>query len=617
MWISTVLAGATFLLISQKLFFPYLWYDIYWFLRIRGIRKNLMDKAKKGTFTLLQYFLSHVKAIPNKPFIIFEGDVYTYGDVDRRSNRIAHVFLKHEHLKKGDTVAIMMSNEPEFICLLIGLMKIGCTVAFINSNIRSKSLLHCINTCSAKILVVGADIASSVEDIYPELVEKNIAVWTADKCSPFKGPQTLSDKLEDASDVPLPSHLHHVTNAMGTCLYLFTSGTTGFPKAAKVTHLRILRCASLLYITGLFSSDVIYVTTPLYHKTAFLLGIGGTIFLGATTVLKKKFSASQFWSDCKKHKITVFLYIGEICRYLCNQPKREEEKGHGLRLAVGTGMRPEVWSTFIERFHPVKVMEIYGSTEGNIGFINFTNKVGPIGRGGFFSMLLGRYALIKYDTQTQEAIRDKNGRCIKAKRGEPALLIAPNSKQAPFVGYAGNKELSESKLLRNVFVKGDEYFSTGDMMVLDNEDFIYFVDRTGDTFRWKGENVATTEVSSIISTLEYIEEANVYGVTVPGHEGRAGMAALRFKIGHVLDRKDIYKHIVTNLPSYAQPLFLRIQESIDVTSTYKYLKTQMVKDGFNPAVISDPLYILDNKEESYVPLTKSIYESILSCKKKL
>lgn len=576
MWISTAFAGVIFLLISQKLFIPYLWYDIYWFLRIRSIRKQLLIKAKKGTSTLIQYFLNQAKVIPNKPFIIFEGKVYTYGDMDRRSNKIAHVFLKHENLKKGDTVAIMMSNEPEFICMWLGLSKLGCIVAFINSNIRSKSLLHCINTCEAKMMVVGADIAGSIEDIYPELMQKSIPLWTADKSSHFKGPHTLADKLESASDAPLPSHLHSASNVLETCLYLFTSGTTGFPKAAIVTHLKILRSMSTFHITGIQPSDIIYITTPLYHMTASLLGIGGTIFLGATAVLKKKFSASQFWSDCKKHRITVFLYIGEICRYLCNQPKREEEKGHSLRFALGTGIRPEVWKTFIERFHPVKVLEMYGSTEGNISFFNFTSKIGPVGRGGFFAKLLGSYALIQYDTQTQEAIRDKNGHCIKAKRGEPGLLISPNTKQAPFVGYAGNKELSESKLLRNVFVNGDEYFSTGDMMILDNDDFVYFADRVGDTFRWKGENVATTEVASLISTLDYIQEANVYGVTVPENEGRAGMAALRLKPGCVLDRKDMYKHVVTNLPSYARPLFLRIQDNINVTSTYKYLKTQMV-----------------------------------------
>ncbi|XP_061872438.1 long-chain fatty acid transport protein 6 isoform X3 [Colius striatus] len=494
-WIPGAAAGIVSLHFIQKLLFPYFWADLRYLMKVLmyGLRVE-MYRLQGRIVTVLDKFVKLAEKQPHKPFLIYEGKVYTYQDVDRRSNRVAQVFLQHEVLKKGDTVAMLMGNEPDFIHVWFGLAKLGCVVAFLNFNVRSRSLLHCVSSCEPKILVVGA---------------------------------------------------------------------------------------------------------------------------GATCVLKKKFSASQFWSDCKKYNVTVIQYIGELCRYLCSQPVKEGEKNHKVRLAVGNGVRNDVWREFLDRFGAVKICEFYGATEGNICFMNHTGKIGSIGRTNFFYKLFFPFDLIKYDFQKDEPIRNKHGWCEKVKKGEAGLLISKVTAKTPFFGYAGNKRHTENKLLCEVFKKGDLYFNTGDLLVQDHENFLYFWDRIGDTFRWKGENVATTEVSDVIAMLDFIQEANVYGVSVPDHEGKAGMASLILKQNMSLDLEQMHKQVVTYLPSYACPLFLRVQEKMEMTGTFKQQKFRLVDEGFNPSTITDPLYFLDNSKKAYVLLTKEVHEMILSGKVKL
>ncbi|XP_068858293.1 long-chain fatty acid transport protein 6 isoform X3 [Aphelocoma coerulescens] len=547
-WVPGAAVGILSLHFIQKLLFPYFWADLRYLLKVftYGLRVE-MYRLQGRVVTVLDKFVKLAEKQPHKPFLIYEGTVHTYRDVDRRSNRIAQVFLQHEALKKGDTVALLMGNEPDFIHVWFGLAKLGCVVAFLNFNVRFRSLLHCVSSCEPKILVVGA----------------------------------------------------------------------GLPKAAVISHLQILKGAAGLWAFGATSEDIVYITLPLYHSAASLLGIGGCIELGATCVLKKKFSASQFWSDCKRYNVTVIQYIGELCRYLCNQPVKEGEKNHKVRLAVGNGVRNDVWKEFLDRFGAVKICEFYGATEGNICFMNHTGKVGSVGRTNFFYKLFFPFDLIKYDFQKDEPIRNKHGWCEKVKKGEAGLLISKVNAKNPFFGYAGNKRHTEKKLLCEVFKKGDLYFNTGDLMVQDHDNFLYFWDRIGDTFRWKGENVATTEVSDVIVMLDFIQEANVYGVSVPGHEGKAGMASLILKHNASLDLEQMYKQVVTYLPSYACPLFLRVQEKMEMTGTFKQQKFQLVDEGFNPSTITDPLYFLDNSKKAYVLLTKELHEMILSGKMKL
>ncbi|XP_050768663.1 long-chain fatty acid transport protein 6-like isoform X3 [Gymnogyps californianus] len=563
-WVPGAAAGIVSLLVIQQLLFPYFWADLRYLLKVLmyGLRVE-MYRLQGRIVTVLDKFVKLAEKQPHRPFLIYEGKVHTYRDVDRRSNRVAQVFLHHAALKKGDTVALLMGNEPDFIHMWFGLAKLGCVVAFLNFNVRSRSLLHCVSSCEPKILVVGADLLGTLEEILPNL-QKDISVWIMTKDSTFPSVRTLLDKIEAASEDPVPVNRRSANNLKSSVLYIFTSGTTG-----------------------------------------------------ATCVLKKKFSASQFWSDCKKYNVTVIQYIGELCRYLCSQPVKEGEKNHKVRLAVGNGVRNDVWREFLDRFGAVKICEFYGATEGNICFMNHTGKIGSVGRTNFFYKLFFPFDLIKYDFQKDEPIRNKHGWCEKVKKGEAGLLISKVNAKNPFFGYAGNKRHTEKKLLCEVFKKGDLYFNTGDLMVQDHENFLYFWDRIGDTFRWKGENVATTEVSDVIVMLDFIQEANVYGVSVPDHEGKAGMASLILKQNTSLDLEQMYKQVVTYLPSYACPLFLRVQEKMEMTGTFKQQKFRLVDEGFNPSTISDPLYFLDNSKKAYVLLTKEVHEMILSGKMKL
>ncbi|XP_005209150.1 long-chain fatty acid transport protein 6 isoform X1 [Bos taurus] len=551
-WLTGLGAGMVFLSFLQKLLYPYFWSDLWYLLKM--VRCGLWTTGKHGQkgelVTVLDKFLIQAKKRPQKPFIIYEGDIYTYEDVDRRSNKVAHVLLNHSPLKRGDTVALLMSNEPDFVHVWFGLAKLGCVVAFLNSNVRSVSLLHCIRSCEPRVLVVGAGFLETIEDVLPRLPE-GISIW-AMKDSVPQGIISLKEKLSTASDCHVPRSHHAISNTKTPYLYIFTSGTTGLPKAAMICHLAAMKSSTGLWAFGCTPDDIIYITLPLYHSAASLVGIGGCIELGATCVLRKKFSASQFWNDCRKYNVTVFQYIGELCHYLCKQPKL------------------------------------------------------------FFT-----FHLIKYDFQKDEPIRDEQGWCSDVKKGEPGLLISQVNEKNPFFGYAGNKKQTEKKLLCDVFKKGDVYFNTGDLMVQDQEDFLYFWDRIGDTFRWKGENVATTEVGAIIGMLDFIQEANVYGVVVPGYEGKAGMASITLKPNMSLDLEKVYEQVVTFLPAYARPQFLRMQEKMEATGTFKLQKFQLVEEGFSPLKISDPLYFMDNLKKSYIPLTKEIYDQIILGKIKL
>ncbi|KAL2778760.1 long-chain fatty acid transport protein 6 [Daubentonia madagascariensis] len=609
-WLTGLGAGMVFLHFVQKLLFPYFWDDFCFLLKVvrNGIQVEMYQRRGE-LVTVLDKFLSHAKRQPQKPFIIYEGDIYTYQDVDKRSSRVAHVFLDHSSLKKGDTVALLMSNEPDFVHIWFGLAKLGCVVAFLNSNIRSNSLLNCILTCGPKALVVGADLLETVEEILPNL-PKDISVWGMKDSVP-QGIISLKEKMSTSSDEPIPHSYHVASSLKSTCLYIFTSGTTGLPKAAVITQLQAIKGSAGLWAFGCTADDIVYTTLPLYHSSGALVGIGGCVELGATCVLKKKFSASQFWSDCRKYNVTVFQYIGELCRYLCKQPKREGEKDHQVRLAVGNGMRSDVWRQFLDRFGNIKMCELYGATEGNICFMNHTGKIGSVGRTNFFYRIFFKFELIKYDFQKDEPMRNEQNWCSRVKKGEPGLLISRVNAKNPFFGYAGSYRHTKNKLLFDVFKKGDVYFNTGDLMVQDQENFLYFWDRIGDTFRWKGENVATTEVADVIGMLDFIQETNVYGVAVSGYEGKAGMASIILKPNKSLDLKKVYEQVVASLPAYACPRFLRIQEKMEMTGTFKLQKYQLVEDGFNPLKISDPLYFMDNLEKSYVPLTKELHDQIM------
>lgn len=455
-----------------------------------------------------------------------------------------------------------------------------------------------------------------MEELLPSLQELQASVYIlADGCT-TSGVESFTEKLNQVSAEPLPKDIRAGLTLLSPAVYIYTSGTTGLPKAAVISHTKLWSMSFVHMSTGRTSEDVLYISLPLYHSAAFI-GLTGAIALGSTVALRSKFSASQFWDDCRKYKATVILYIGETLRYLCNTPKSLNDRSHSVRLAIGNGTRADVWSEFTKRFGNITIREFYGMTERNCGLINYSGKMGAVGRDTFLNKMFFPYAVIKYDIYSGEPVRDSSGYCVEVGKGEPGLMVARITPKTPFLGYVGDLKQTESKRLHNVFKKGDMYFNTGDMFRIDDDGFVYFHDRVGDTFRWKGENVATTEVADIITLADCVKEANVYGVAVPGHEGRAGMAAVTLREGQTFDSAAVFQHVQGSLPVYARPLFIRVQGSIDVTGTFKHLKGKLTEEGFDPNQLSDPLYFLSSGEKNYIPLTLNIYDSVVTGKIKI
>ncbi|XP_061669881.1 long-chain fatty acid transport protein 2-like [Syngnathoides biaculeatus] len=594
---------------------PYFLHDLRYAVTVMRVATQLSKfSTKKPFYSILDRFLEKAAKQPHKKFIVFEESSYTYREADRESNRVAAALSAV--LKPGETAAVFAGNEPVFVWIWLGLAKLGCTAALLNYNIRSKSLLHCFSCCDAKILLAAAELRGAVEEVLPSLKQQGVRVFILGDSEESEGVECLSEKIRRASDRPPSPELRADVNLKSPALYIYTSGTTGLPKAAVINHERIWMASFLQSVAGVRSDDVVYIYLPLYHSSGFLMGLCGAIEKGITVVLKRKFSASNFWNDCRKYNITVIQYIGEIMRYLCNTPQRDNDKDHKVRIALGNGIRADTWANFLQRFGGVRICECYGATEGNVGFVNYVGKIGAIGKEHFLHKMGCPYALIRYDTEKEEPVRDCRGFCMEVPRGETGLLVSKIGSRTPFSGYAKNKQQTEKKKLRDVFVKGDIYFNSGDLLRIDHEGFVFFQDRIGDTFRWKGENVATTEIADHLLMVDCIEEVNVYGVKVPGHEGRIGMAALTLKENMDFDGKAVYQHVKSYLPSYARPRFVRIQNALQVTGTFKQMKVKLAEEGFNPSVVQDRLLFLEDNQ-GYVPLTREMFDSITEGKIKL
>ncbi|KAI6060114.1 Very long-chain acyl-CoA synthetase [Aix galericulata] len=584
-------------------------------------------------------FQEHARRQPHRPLLLFQDEVHTYRDVERRSSRAARVFSQRLGLQPGRTVAVFLPNEPTYVWTWLALAKLGCSMACLNYNVRGQALLHALAAAQATFVLASTELRDALEEVLPDLQRDGIKVFYLSSASPTPGVEALLPAIEAASDEPLPGHHRAGITANSKAIYIYTSGTTGLPKAAVITELKLMMVASLGRICGVRGTDHIYTTLPLYHSAGLLIGVGGCLEIGATCVLRSKFSASQFWDDCRRYNVTVIQYVGELMRYLCNAPKvrpeihprggrdatgrvlrwflpsqRDNDQKHGVRLAVGNGLRAEVWKEFLQRFGPISIWEFYGATEGNAGFINYTGKIGAVGRANPFLKSFAPFELIKYNVEQDEPVRDERGLCIRVRPGETGLLVIKITKNTPFYGYAGDSKKTEKKILRDVLAKGDTFFNSGDLLMMDHEKFVYFQDRVGDTFRWKGENVATTEVEATLAMVNFIQEVNVYGVSVPGCEGKCGMAAIRLKPGTSFEGENLYAFTKETLPSYAAPRFVRIQEALEITGTFKQCKGNLVREGFDPNVIKDPLFFRDEKKKSYVPMSADVYAAIQEAK---
>uniref|UniRef100_A0A8C6H7U6 long-chain-fatty-acid--CoA ligase n=1 Tax=Mus spicilegus TaxID=10103 RepID=A0A8C6H7U6_MUSSI len=452
------------------------------------------------------------------------------------------------------------------------------------------------------------DLQENLEEVLPKLLAENIHCFYLGHSSPTPGVEALGASLDAAPSDPVPASLRATINWKSPAIFIFTSGTTGLPKPAILSHERVIQVSNVLSFCGCRADDVVYDVLPLYHTIGLVLGFLGCLQLGATCVLAPKFSASRFWAECRQHGVTVILYVGEILRYLCNVPEQPEDKIHTVRLAMGNGLRANVWKNFQQRFGPIRIWEFYGSTEGNIGLMNYVGHCGAVGRTSCILRMLTPFELVHRVLLSTEPSHQP--RTYFQSSGKPGLLLTKVRKNQPFLGYRGSQAESNRKLVANVRRVGDLYFNTGDVLALDQEGFFYFRDRLGDTFRWKGENVSTGEVESVLSSLDFLEEVNVYGVPVPGCEGKVGMAAVKLAPGKTFDGQKLYQHVRSWLPAYATPHFIRIQDSLEITNTYKLVKSRLVREGFDVGIIADPLYILDNKAQTFRSLMPDMYQAV-------
>jgi fatty-acyl-CoA synthase len=545
------------------------------------------------------------------PALLSDREQLSYRALAERSNRYARWALA-QGLAKGDAVCLLMPNRPEFMAIWLGMTRAGGVVALLNTNLAGSALAHCINVVEPKHVIVAAELAAAFATARPYLAT-NAKLWLHGEGGADL--PRLDREVDGHAGEALAAGERRALTIEDRALYIYTSGTTGMPKAANINHYRLMLAShAFAGIMETRASDRLYDCLPMYHTVGGVVATGAMLINGGATVIREKFSAREFWDDVVRWDCTVFQYIGELCRYLVNSAPHPRERAHRLRLACGNGLRPDVWNAFQQRFRIPQIIEFYAATEGNVSMFNFEGKPGAVGRIPWFLAHRFPTKLVKFDIETEQPVRNAEGLCVACPPNEIGeavgkILKDPSRPGSRFEGYASEAE-TEKKILRDVFEKGDAWFRTGDLMRQDENGYFYFVDRVGDTFRWKGENVATSEVSETITAFPGVKQANAYGVAVPGKDGRAGMVALVVEAG--FDFTAFRAYLAAHLPDYARPLFLRLLPELDVTATFKQKKFDLVRDGFDPNRVADPLYFSDAETRTFVPLDKALYERIQS-----
>ena len=554
--------------------------------------------------SLAHTFQATTEKFSERPFLYFEDEMWTYGDTNKAANILAR-YLVSTGVKHGDRVVMFMENRPSFVISLLALNKIGAIAVLINTSLTGDPLVHCINSSYSVKCIFGAERADVLEDVLNEInvIKQEDFLWVEDT-SEYSLPNWAID-LKAQLDISDNVNLEE-TNSVRVkdiACYIFTSGTTGVPKAAICPNQKILAASVNITIAGyrINETDCMHNSLPLYHSTGLMLGICAVIQAGASTFIKRKFSASSFWDEVQKYNTTALVYIGELCRYLANSDPTPVEQNNPLKVMVGNGLRPDVWDIFKERFGVNRIVEIYGASEGNALFTNLLNKDKTIG------MTNADVALIEYDVAEDEILKGDDGFCKKILTHDPGLLVVRIGPDAVFNGYT-DAQATEKKILRNVFEDGDAWFNTGDLIKTVDVGYALgkthyqFVDRIGDTFRWKSENVSTNEVGEILNGFKDVNMSNVYGVQIPGCEGRAGMAAFSLDDAESFDWQAFSDYVENSLPKYARPLFIRIIQEMDTTGTFKLKKNDLRNESFDITKVADPIYCLKPNSSNYVAL---------------
>lgn len=544
---------------------------------------------------------------PDSPFLRFLGTEVSYGEANRRANRIAEVLRAHG-VVRGDTVGICMANRSEVLLSILGAVKVGASVGLLNHHQQGGVLDHSQKILESKVVLVGAECAETAASVPREnWVGELIAVgsdidlpnrgYTAgSRPAELAGLPWLEDELADLAPGVGAQNPPEADATVGTetAYYVFTSGTTGLPKASAMTHYRWNRALAGFGLSGvrLGSDDVLLCPLPMYHNNALTVGLGCVLASGACLAVEEHFSASRFWDQARAAGATSAIYIGEICRYLLNQEPGPGDRDHSVRVMTGNGLRPEIWDEFRERFGIDRVCEFYAASECNIAFVNAFNVPRTT---GYCPM---DFAIVDYDGDTGAPLRDADGRLQRVGKGGVGLLLSGISKAQPFDGYT-DAEATEKKIVRDAFADGDAWFVSGDLMLDQGLSHASFVDRLGDTFRWKGENVATTEVEGAVGARDEVDQAVVYGVPIPGADGKAGMAAVRLHDSAEFDGAGLAEHLRRALPSYAVPVFVRLSTELEQTSTYKSRKNELREQAFDTSQFDEPLYVLTS-DRGYV-----------------
>ncbi|KEF31494.1 Acetoacetyl-CoA synthetase [Marinobacter nitratireducens] len=576
----------------------------------KGFYYYAVDNENKE-LTLGTLIEQNAEKYGQRPAIMYEDRSLSWSEFNSWANQIAR-FLQAQGLRKGDAIAVLLDNRPELLAVVAGAAKLGVACAMLNTSQKGKVLTHSINLIEPAMVVVGEEHLSAFNDVRDDIKTGHATpfLFFADANTQAVFGDEPEGYLNMAQAVSTYNRENPVLSdapRMGdTAVYIYTSGTTGLPKAAPGSHRKFIKAYGGFGLMSLSMEpdDVLYCTLPLYHATALIVCWGSVLAGGSAIAIRRKFSASAFWDDIRRYHATTFGYVGELCRYLLNQPASDQDRNHSLTKMIGNGLRPSIWKEFKERFGIEKVAELYASSEGNIGFSNFFNMDNTVG----FST--APYKLVKFHEGTRDPIRNDKGFMEEVTKGEPGLLIGEITKKWAFEGYT-QKEATEKSILRDGFKKGDSWFNTGDVLREIGCRHLQFVDRMGDTFRWKGENVSTTEVENIIDGSGLVEEAIVYGIEIPNTNGKAGMVTL-VPQGDVenFDINKLFAYLKDNLPPYAIPVFVRVTHAIEKTGTFKYRKVDIQKLGYSLERPNEEVYAWLPRTDGYTRLTDSLVGDI-------
>lgn len=527
----------------------------------------------------------------HRPALLHEDEVLSWRQLNRRANRLAFA-LAERGVRSGQTVALLAGNSPAFLVCVVALAKLGAVAALLNTGERGTGLAHGFAISGASRLLLERDLEEAWSS-----AATDAEVWplddleaSADNAPAWDPPSTGQVRLGDPA------------------FTIGTSGTTGLPKASVMTHMRWVK-ASAVYghaLLRLRPEDVVYVALPLFHNLALTSCWAGCCRTGAALAIGRRFSASGFWADCRRYGATAIGYIGEVPRYLLSQPPGPGDRDHGVTRAVGVGMRPELWTPFQQRFGVDRILEHYGASEGNTLFVN------PLAVPRTVGFTISPHRLVAWDADSGELVRDRRGRPVQVGRGEPGLLLSKVTRRYSYDGYT-DAGASEARLLRDPFGRGGTWFDSGDLLRKTGWFHAAFVDRVGDTFRWRSENVSVGQVEAVLGLHPQVADCAVYGVQVPGLPGRAGMAAL-VPSGE-LELSVLLERLRRDLSDAAVPVFLRLRSELETTGTHKHRKGRLKEQGFDPSCGEPLLVRLSGR--GYVPLTVELHDRIVAGKERL